>query len=99
MPVPIEFFRGVLGVIALGCAYMAARSVVGVRRGLLKLSRLYSWIIRTVVCLAAIAFRRSVDTVDLVVWTLTVLSFAIGYWQATRPPKVEEDLTKKMFED
>ena len=58
MPVSIEFLRGVLGIIALGCAYMAGRSLVAVRKGWQKRSRLYGWVIRTVACLVAVAFRH-----------------------------------------
>ena len=92
----MEFFRGVLGVIALGCMYMVARSVVGVRRGWHKVGRLYAWIIRSMACLAAIAFRHPVDTVDVVVWILSAAAFAAGYWDATRQRK-QEDLSKQIF--
>jgi hypothetical protein len=96
MPVPIEFLRGVLGVIALGCAHMAGRSFIGVRRGWQKISKLYGWIIRAVVCLAAVAFRQSVDSLDIGLWVIAVLSFALGAWAAShqKPP---EDLSHEIF--
>ncbi|HEV3202046.1 MAG TPA: hypothetical protein VGZ73_29310, partial [Bryobacteraceae bacterium] len=70
MPVSMEFMRGVLGMIALGCAYMAGRSLIAVRKGWQKLSRLYGWVIRMTVCLAAVAFRSSLDMVDIAIWVL-----------------------------
>ena len=96
MPESMEFLRGVLGVIALGCAYMAGRSLVAVRKGWQKISRLYGWVIRMTVCLAAVAFRHSLDTVDIVIWVLAGVAFAGGYWSAShqKPP---EDLTREIF--
>lgn len=92
----MEFLRGVLGVIGLGCAFMAGRSLISVRKGWQKLSRLYGWLIRTTVCLAAMAFRHSVDTVDIVMWVLAAVAFAGGCWNAShqKPP---EDLSHEIF--
>jgi hypothetical protein len=90
MPVSMEFLRGVLGVIALGCVYMAARSAVAVRKGWQKVSRLYGWIIRSTLCLLAVAIRHPVDTVDLIVWALAAVLFAVGYWDASRERKIED---------
>ena len=98
MPVPIEFMRGVLGVIALGCVFLAGRAIVGVRRGSIKVSRLYGWVIRATLCLAALAYRHSVDTVEIAVWCLAVGAFAIGYWEAARVRK-QEDLTDQIFHE
>ncbi|MBZ5622640.1 MAG: hypothetical protein LAQ69_28485 [Acidobacteriia bacterium] len=96
MPVSMEFLRGVLGVIALGCAHMAGRSLAAVRKGSQKLSRLYGWVIRMTVCLAAVAFRHSVDMVDIAIWALAAVAFAAGFWSAShqKPP---EDLTREIF--
>jgi hypothetical protein len=96
MPVPTEFLRGVVGVIALGCAYMAGRSLVAVRKGWQKVSTLYGWVIRMTVCLAAVAFRHSVDIVDIAIWVLAAAAFAGGCWSSShqKPP---EDLTHEIF--
>src|SRR5262249_41370512 len=96
MPVSIEFIRGVLGVIALGCVFMAARTIVGVRRRWYKVSRLYGWIVRAVLCLVGIAYRHPVDTVEIAIWSVSVVAFAGGYWDATRVRKAE-DLTDQIF--
>ena len=96
MPVSYEFLRGVLGIIGLGCAYMAGRSVVAVRKGWQKLSHLYGWILRAIVCLAAIVFRHPVDAIAVAIWALAALAFAAGYWQMLhhKPP---EDLSHDIF--
>ena len=70
MAVPMEFLRGLLGLLGVGAAFMAGRAAVAVRQGRQKPSKLYGWAIRTVVCVAAIAFRNPVDTIDLTVWGL-----------------------------
>jgi hypothetical protein len=97
MPVSFEFLRGTLGVIGVGCAYMAGRSVAFVRKGWQKVSKLYGWLIRAFVCLSAIVFRHPVDTIAIVVWCVSAVAFALAYWQAAhqKPP---EDLSRHMFQ-
>ena len=92
----MEFLRGLLGLLGVGAAFMAGRSAVAVRKGRQKPSRLYGWAIRTVVCVAAIAFRNPVDTVDLIVWGLAAAALAGGAWSVShaKPP---EDLTRRIF--
>ena len=94
--VPNEFLRGFLGLLGLGCAYMAGRTLVGVRRGQLKLSRFYGWLFRTAVCMLGLSFRHPVDGVSLSIWALALLACGGGYWQAShqKPP---EDLTSEIF--
>jgi len=96
MAVSFEFLRVVLAVIGLGCAYMAGRSLAAVRRGWHKVSRLYGWIIRASVCLVAIVFRHSVDTIAMIVWALAAFAFGAAYWMEThrKPP---EDLSHDIF--
>jgi hypothetical protein len=91
----LEFMRGVLGLLALGCVYLAARSLVAYQRGA-KISRLYGWILRATVCFGAIAFRHEVDTVEIVIWALAAVAFAAGYWEASRV-RQREDLTREIF--
>ena len=94
--VPSEFLRGVLGLLSLGCAYMAGRTVAGVRSGQLKLSRLYGWLLRTAVCMLALSFRHAFDAVALTILSLALVAGAGGFWQAAhrKPP---EDLTEQIF--
>jgi hypothetical protein len=98
MAVPIEFLRGLLGIVGMGAAYMAGRSVAAVRRGWQKPSRLYGWVIRTAVCMVAVAFRNPVDTVDLIVWVLAAAAFAGGMRRVSRQ-KPREDLAHLIFPD
>ena len=96
MAVPIEFLRGVLGVICIGCAYMTGRTYGAVRKGWSKPPKLYAWIIRMTVCLAAVAFRHPLDIVDLVIWVLAAGAFGTALWDVTREKK-QDDLTHTMF--
>ena len=66
MVVSFEFLRGILGILGLACAYMAGRSLVAVRKGWQKMGSLYGWLIRMMVCLAAVAFRHSIDVPQLI---------------------------------
>ncbi len=94
--VPNEFLRGVLGLLGLGCAYMAGRTLVGVRLGQLKVSRVYGWLLRTGLCMLALSFRHPVDGMSLTIWALAAVGFGFGFWQAShqKPP---EDLTTGIF--
>ena len=98
MPVSLEFIRGILGFIGIGCAFMLGRSVVAVRRGWQKQSTLVGWAVRALLCLGAVAFRHSVDVADVAVWILSVVAFGLGVWETSRPRK-QDNLTKEMFPD
>lgn len=92
--------RGIIGAIGIGCAYMLARSVVSLRKGQVKISRMYAWLLRTIVCLLGVWYpaRPDTDTSDLVIWSLAAVAFGAGYWDASRVRK-EEDLTHQIFPD
>ena len=96
MLLPTEFLRGVLGLLCVFFAYMAGRSATIVRQGIGKRTRLYGWVIRTVLCGAAVVFRHGVDAVAIGVWTLAALAFAAGMWGASHQ-KPHEDLTHQIF--
>jgi hypothetical protein len=96
MPVSMEFLRGVLGLFGIACAYMTGRSAVAVRKGWQKPPRLYGWIIRAVLCLAAMAFRFPLDFVDFLVWALAGVAFTSAIWSTSRE-KPREDLTRTIF--
>jgi len=91
-----EFLRGVVGIIGIGCAHMLARALVGVRKGRSKLSHFYGWLLRTLICLGAVALRHWLDSADLVIWGLALAAFAAGWWDASREKPVE-DLTHQIF--
>ena len=94
----MEFLRGILGFIAIGCAYMTGRTVAIVRKGWAKPPRLYGWVLRLTVCLGAVAFRHPVDTADVAVWALSAVAFGAALWDHSRQ-KEEEDLTHTIFPD
>ena len=92
----MDFLRGLLGLLGMGAAFMTGRSAVAVRKGWQKPSRLYGWVIRTVVCVVAIAFRNPMDAVDLIVWGLAAVALAGGMGSGLRA-KPPEDLTRRIF--
>ena len=96
MPVPTEFLRGVLGVLCVFFAYMAGRAAGAVRQHRQKVSRLYGWVLRTVLCAAIVVFRHEVDGIAIAVWGLAILTFAVGMWDVSRN-KQEPDLTREIF--
>ena len=96
MPPSLEFLRGVLGFIGIACAYMLGRTAAQVRKGQLKPTRLYAWLIRTGLCLGAIVIRHAIDTAALAIWSLSAVAFAAALWDASREKK-QEDLTHTIF--
>ena len=90
---PMALMRGLLGLIGIGSAFMAGRAIAAVRQGLLKAGRHYAWMVRAVLCLAALAFRHSPDALMIGACALAVAAFAGGWCQAShRPPP--EDLSR-----
>jgi hypothetical protein len=93
--IPIELLRGLIGLIGVGSACMAGRTLAAVRQGLLKPGRHYAWVVRAVVCLAALVFRHAPDALTIGCWALSAAAFAGGWWQVShrKPP---EDLSKEI---
>ena len=91
----IELLRVLLGLIGVGSACMAGSTLAAVRTGVIKAGRHYAWMVRAVVCLAALAFRHAPDTVMIGAWVLAAAAFAGGWWQAShqKPP---EDLSHEI---
>jgi hypothetical protein len=96
MPVSLEFLRGVLGVLCVLFAHFAGRTATGVKKGQLKVSKLYAWIIRAAACGFALSIRHPVDLIDVSVWLFSLAAFAFGWWDASREKKTE-DLTDQIF--
>ena len=92
---PIELLRVLLGLIGVGSAFMAGSTLAAVRKGQIKAGRHFAWMVRAVVCLAALAFRHAPDAVMMGAWALSAAAFAGGWWQAThrKPP---EDLSHEI---
>ena len=91
---PIALLRGLLGLIGLGSAFMAGRTVE--RKGTARFGRHFAWMARAVVCLAVLAFRHAPDAWLMTVWALAAAAFAGGWWQAAhrKPP---EDLSQEII--
>lgn len=96
MPVSLEFLRGALGVLCVMFAHMAGRSGIAVRKGQQKISRLYAWVLRALVCAIGVGLRHPADAIDIGVWVLSAAAFAAGWWDASREKKAE-DLTGQIF--
>ena len=92
----IEFLRGVLGVLGVFFAHLAGRSGAQARKGTQKLTRFYGWLIRAAACMAVVTIRHPLGAMEIIIWTLCALAFALGWWDASRagPP---EDLTREIF--
>ena len=91
MPVSFEFLRGVLALLSLLFAFQAGRTLVAVRRGKVRQSRLIGWVMRAAVCGVGLIFpMREIDRVVLGVWILAALAFLAGMRMAARQKKEEE---------
>ena len=84
--------------IGVACAWMAARNMVMIRKGKQDPRRIYGWFSRTLLCIVAVAVRHPIDVVDLIFWSVCVVAFAGGWWQASHA-KPDEDLTTQIFPD
>jgi|SRR5271157_1638784 len=98
MHVPIEFLRGLIGFLGIGCAYLAGRAAVAVRKGRQKRQHLTGWILRMVLCIAAVAFRHPLDFADVAMVALCAVAFSAAVWN-TSHEKPQEDLTHTIFPD
>src|SRR5262245_41321842 len=98
MPVPLDFLRGVLALLCVFFAYMAGRTAATIRLRRERKSRLYAWVIRMVLCGAAVMYRQGPDAVSIGVWTGASLAFATSMWMG-RHQKPPEDLTDEIFRE
>lgn len=98
MPPSLEFMRGILGFIGIGCAFMLGTAAAAVRKGTQKPTRIYGWLVRLILCLAAVAIRHPVDTADFTIWGLSAVAFGVAFWDGSREKK-QEDLTHTIFPD
>jgi hypothetical protein len=95
MPIPVDILRVVLGLLCLFFAHFLGRSIVRVRRGQ-RARSFYGWLIRTAITGGAILWRRGLDGIAIVAFTLAAASLVVGVWDEQRPKK-QEDLTKEIF--
>ena len=95
--VPFALLRAVLGGLCVLFAYMAGRTWMAARKGRLRPSRFYAWLLRTAACAVVLIFRQSLDALAITVWVLAAAAFAGGAWAVNRQ-KPPEDLTHEIFE-
>ena len=93
---PIEFIRGVLGLLCLFFGYMGGRAAAAVSKGQAPGRRLFTWIARMLVCSFALTIRNPIDTLVIGVWVLELAVFGLGYW-AVLNQKPPEDLSHEIF--
>jgi uncharacterized membrane protein len=96
MPIPLDMLRIVLGVLCLFFAHFLGRSIVRVRRGQQRSRHVVGWLLRTLITVGGVLWNRGVDTIAIVIFTLSASSLVIGAWDEQRPKK-QEDLTRQMF--
>jgi len=94
--IPLEFLRGVLGVLCVFFAHMAGRSAALVRQRQQRPMRLYMWLLRVLLCAVFVFFRQGLDFVAIVVVALSAIVFGAGMYMVMhqKPP---EDLTHEIF--
>jgi hypothetical protein len=94
--VPVEFIRGVLGLLCLFFGHMGGRAAAAAVKGLQKTTRLYAWILRMILCSAMLVFRHPIDNLVVAIWGLELVAFGLGYWMVLhqKPP---EDLSHELF--
>src|SRR5689334_366078 len=92
----MELLRGVLGVLCLFFAFQFGR---GAARAYERRPRpgYRGWMIRLVLCMVAVAFRRGLDLLTVVTLVFSAAALAAGAWLEMRPKPPQEDLTRTMF--
>ena len=85
-----------LGLLCIFFAHMTGRSAASVRKGQQKITKLYAWILRTLVCALVIVFRSPIDTMAIGVWAVSLGAFALGMFAVARQ-KPPEDLSNQIF--
>lgn len=93
---PIEFIRGVLGLLCLFFGYMGGRAAAAVSKGRAPGRRLFTWIARMLICSVGLVIRSPIDTVAIAVWVAEIGLFGLGYY-AVLNQKPPEDLTHEIF--
>ena len=91
----MDVLRVVLGLLCLFFAHLLGRSIIRARRGQ-GARGLYGWLLRTAITAGAILWRRGLDDIAIVAFTLAAASLAVGMWDEQRPKK-QEDSTKEIF--
>jgi hypothetical protein len=89
-PVPMQFLRLLLGLLAMFFAYELGRVATRLHHGGQPMTRALTWLLRTVVSLGAILWTRGFDWLADVTLTLAAASLAAGIYLESRPQRTEE---------
>jgi hypothetical protein len=98
MPVSFEFLRGVLGVLGIFFAHLAGRAGALARKRTQKITRFYGWLVRAAACVVVLSIRHPIEALDIIIWTLCAVAFALGWWNASRA-RPAEDLSREIFSE
>jgi predicted transporter len=88
--------RTILGVLAVGFAWLLGRNLLMVSRGA-KPSAAVSWGLRTAAALAGTMWVSWRDRISLITIALALISAGAGAYMAARPKKDDEDLSSLIF--
>jgi hypothetical protein len=89
-PIPIQFLRVVLGLLAMFFAYALGRAATRLHTAGQPMARALTWILRTVVALGAIVWTGGFDAVGIVMTALAVLALAAGVYLESRPHRTDD---------
>lgn len=96
MPLPIDFIRATLAVLAVIFAYFFGRYAVRSRQGRARQSLVLTWGFRLAASLLAVFWTRQFDLIAIMALIFAGASLGAGIWMELHP-KQEPDLTKTMF--
>lgn len=99
MPAQWVVLRIVLGVLCVGFAHVLGRSIAGKQTPVKSRTGPASWALRVLLTGIGVAWKGGVDLLASVVFALSVVAAALGFYYERRPKKPAEDLTKQMFPD
>ncbi len=89
-PVPIQFLRVLLGLMAMGFAYMLGRAATRLHNAGQPMTRALAWVLRTVATVGAVLWTRGFDPLAIVVLAAAAASLAAGVYMESRPHRTEE---------
>ena len=96
MTAQLLIIRTILGVLAVGFAFLLGRQAVMVYRGA-RASVAVSWAFRMAAALIGTLWMSWKDRISIVTVVLATIAAAVGAYLATRPKKDDEDLTSVIF--
>jgi hypothetical protein len=89
-PVPIQFLRVLLGLLAMFFAYALGRAATRLHNAGQPVARALTWLLRTVVSLGAVLWTRGFDPIGTAMLALAGASLAAGIYLESRPHHSDE---------